>query len=167
MIIYIYGPDTFRSREKLRELISEFKKKRDPHGHNVARLRAPEIGAEQFWDAVSSPGLLSPKRMIVLEGAVTSGSAERQETILSYLQQLHLETPESNAVVFWDAGGENESPAHSARTFSRARAQKSKKSQSQRSCISGCCRSHTCFFILDSRRRMCWYGSHSAPGTMA
>jgi len=35
MIIYIYGEDTFRSHQYLKQQIERFKKERDPQGMNV------------------------------------------------------------------------------------------------------------------------------------
>lgn len=128
MIIYLYGPDTFRSREKLNELQVEFKKKRDPNGLNVVRFKGAEFTAQQFWDAVSSQGLFSPKRMVIVERVVTAGSVVLQDAILSQLKKLGLDTLESNAVTFWDEGEcDGASPPRPARTSSRARSQKSKK----------------------------------------
>ena len=38
MIIYIWGEDTFRSRQYLKKTIEQFKKQRDPQGYNVVIL---------------------------------------------------------------------------------------------------------------------------------
>ncbi len=102
MIIYLYGADTFRSREKLHELIAEFKKKRDPHGHNVSVLKAPFSSAAQITRAVSSGGLLSPRRMVIVEGAASQGNKEFHTQLLSSINHARFDTTAENVVVFWD-----------------------------------------------------------------
>src|SRR3989338_2379931 len=76
MLIFIHGEDTFRSREKLHELILEFKKKRDPQGFNVVRLDGGELTWERFRHEALSPGFLAPKRMIVIERLLARGKKE-------------------------------------------------------------------------------------------
>jgi len=102
MIIYLYGADTFRSREKLHELIAEFKKKRDPHGHNVSVLKAPFSSAEHIAHIASSGGLLSPRRMVIVENVASHGNKEFHVQLLSLINHERFEATAENVLVFWD-----------------------------------------------------------------
>ncbi|OGL87570.1 DNA polymerase III subunit delta [Candidatus Uhrbacteria bacterium RIFCSPLOWO2_02_FULL_49_11] len=103
MIIFIYGSDTFRSREKLSEVISEFKKKRDPQGYNVVRLEGKGFTLERFRSEARSSGFLSPRRMVVVEGLIESGSASVAESVKSFLEEEEsLRAKDANIIVFWE-----------------------------------------------------------------
>ena len=54
MIIYIYGADTFRSRQYLKEQVDKFKTTRDPQGYNVVFLDATKTDASRILSEVVS-----------------------------------------------------------------------------------------------------------------
>ena len=103
MIIYVHGPDTFRSREKLRLLIDEFKKKRDPHGHAVTRFIAPDVDFARITHTVQSGGLFTAKRLAVLEGVVGMGTRDLRESLLAFLPSFEREGHASDSIIiFWE-----------------------------------------------------------------
>lgn len=67
MIIFIYGEDTYRSHQKLTELLDGFAKKYDPSGLNTTRFREGANAGEVQAAATTAP-FLATKRLIVLEG---------------------------------------------------------------------------------------------------
>ena len=81
MLIFLYGKDTFRSRERLHKLIDKFKSDRDPSGYNVVRLDAlVERPGTILTELYNSP-FLAEKRMVVIEHAVESKHSELHEKI--------------------------------------------------------------------------------------
>ncbi|MEW6610481.1 MAG: DNA polymerase III subunit delta [Patescibacteria group bacterium] len=102
MIIFIYGPDTFRSREKLKEVIEEFKKKRDPQGYNVVRLEGKGLTFERFRSEARTAGFLSPRRMVVVENLLQEGNSSVVERIKSFLEEENFRARDANVVVFWE-----------------------------------------------------------------
>ncbi|MCX7778824.1 MAG: DNA polymerase III subunit delta [Patescibacteria group bacterium] len=83
MIFFLYGPDTFRSQEKLRALVENFKQKRDWRGLSVLRLEGQDLTVDKFRQSVFSPGLFSTKRLIIIENLLSQNedSALLQEVI--------------------------------------------------------------------------------------
>lgn len=89
MIIFVYGPDTFRSRAKLRELVEAFQKKYDPSGMNIARFdgKTAEIG--DIMSAVTASPFLSERRLVVVEGPFEA-------------DDVLARVPESTILILWD-----------------------------------------------------------------
>lgn len=99
MLIIIYGEDTYRSREWLRELELNFKKKFDPQGYNLLKFSGDHDWGE-IRSSIVSPPFLCAKRMVVIERLFEkSGKNENIEETLS-------KTPESTIVIVWEEGDE-------------------------------------------------------------
>ena len=60
MVIYIYGEDTFRSRNYLKQQVERFKKERDPQGMNVVVLDGQKDG-ERIWGEILATPFLAEK----------------------------------------------------------------------------------------------------------
>jgi DNA polymerase-3 subunit delta len=67
MILFLHGPDTFRSRGRLREIIAKFRRDIDPQGYNITVLRGGDTTCQAVVGALSSAPFMSRKRMVVLE----------------------------------------------------------------------------------------------------
>lgn len=85
MIYLIHGADTFRSKEKLNELISEFRKK----GQNAANLDIFDMDDENVTNKIKAAaqtlGFLSVSRMIVVKNIFGEGAAAEQKDIKDYV----------------------------------------------------------------------------------
>lgn len=66
MIIFLYGPDTFRSRLKLNEIIERYKKIHKS-GLNLIFIDLEEKKYEDFLESFQSVGMLKEKKLIVLK----------------------------------------------------------------------------------------------------
>ncbi len=121
MLIYLYGFDTFRSRQQLKLMIEKFKKDRDPQGFNVARLDCEKEEAGKIMEQMLAMPFLAERRMVVLENLLVSKhkdlqeelfrrievptdvnqvSARRDEAMPRLYNGAHL--PESNVIIFWE-----------------------------------------------------------------
>lgn len=99
MIIYIYGEDTYRSRQFLRKSIEEFKAKRDPQGLNTLIFDlAKEASDRVFGEIVAAP-FLAEKRMVVLANLLSNPDKDYLEKILDMISKKKM--PESNVIIFW------------------------------------------------------------------
>jgi DNA polymerase III subunit delta len=67
MIIFLYGADTYRSRQKLKEIKDKFRREVDPQGLNLSVLSGAQAKVGQLMDALSASPFLARKRMVVLE----------------------------------------------------------------------------------------------------
>ena len=99
MILYIYGEDTFRSREYLRESISQFKKQRDPKGYNTLILDGKKITSGKLFAEINTIPFLSEKRLVVVENLFSSSDKELLSEFTSRLHEKKF--PESTALICW------------------------------------------------------------------
>ncbi|MCG2686879.1 DNA polymerase III subunit delta [Candidatus Parcubacteria bacterium] len=72
-MIFIFGPDTFRSREKLKELVAEY----TSHDFELQKIDAEKIKAGELISKFNAVSLLSFKRLLVIENL--SQNSEQKE----------------------------------------------------------------------------------------
>ncbi|MBM5789629.1 DNA polymerase III subunit delta [Candidatus Parcubacteria bacterium] len=75
MLIFVYGDDTFRVAEKVRELTRAFREKFDKTGMNIAVFPSGDGGAlsaPEVLQAACSYPFLGPRRMVVVRGLMES-----------------------------------------------------------------------------------------------
>lgn len=99
MIIFLYGEDSFRSRQKLNELKNKFIKEVDPNGNSLSVVDGSVAKISQISESISPASLFSSKRMIVIENIFSNTQKTIYEEILNYIKKLKNE---ENIIVFWD-----------------------------------------------------------------
>ncbi|TAL19638.1 DNA polymerase III subunit delta [Patescibacteria group bacterium] len=98
MLIFLYGADTYRSREKLRELRQSFAEKHDPDGVNIIRLDGAKIAADDLSGALrSQPFFGQGKRLVIVEGLLAKKNADHEA-----LAVIFPSIPETTVLVLWD-----------------------------------------------------------------
>jgi len=101
MIMFLHGPDTYRSRQRLRRLIEAFQAKYDKDGQSVVRLDGETLTTEEFRKAVGTAGLFSKRRLIVVDSFLASNKQKATgESILEALKSQFV--PEDYVVIFWE-----------------------------------------------------------------
>lgn len=101
MIIFLYGPDTYRAHERLRFYREGFKKKYDPKGLNVSFLDGEKLSVEEFRKSVSQVGFLADKRFTAIENVITKNKSKKvQEAIVEYLD---TDWSNDNVLIFLEA----------------------------------------------------------------
>jgi len=65
MIIFLYGPDTYRSRRKLNEII-EYHKKTHKSGLNLKFFEGKELNFQDFKDELQQASMFKEKKLMVL-----------------------------------------------------------------------------------------------------
>lgn len=105
MVIFIYGKDTYRSREHLRKLIDRFRRERDPGGYNTAVLDVvTEDGAGRVLESLLAMPFLGARRLAVIYSLLASKQVELRGEVLRRLESGAV--PESTVAVFWEEGEE-------------------------------------------------------------
>lgn len=99
MIIFIYGEDTFRSREKLRALKDRFVRDVDKTGASVIEFDGKAVTAEKLHVSCASGGLFAPKRMIIVKEFLGAGAKDAQEQVVDFLP---LFSKSENVIIFWE-----------------------------------------------------------------
>ena len=100
MIIFLYGSDTFRSREQMRRMVSKFKSDRDPEGLNVIHLDSEKNDSGIVMGQLLSVPFLAERRMIVLENLLISKQKDLRSSILKRIEENNF--PETNIIIFWE-----------------------------------------------------------------
>lgn len=118
MIIFLYGPDTFRSRQKLKELKDKFIKEVDKAGLNLTTLDGANLELAEFEKAISSSPFLAKKRMVVIEDLISKNKGQRiQKEILETLAKNNLK---ETILIFWESEiGETKTRKKKSKTATR------------------------------------------------
>lgn len=92
MIFFLYGPDTFRSQEKLRELKNKFINEVDKSGFNLVELDGEKITVDDFHGACSTISLLARKRMVIVKNLISQNKDKNLfPKITEYLTEKKLD----------------------------------------------------------------------------
>lgn len=101
MIIFLHGPDTFRSRQKLKELREKFLKDVDPSGLNIENLDGSQLEIPDFERAVSTMPFLAKKRLVIIEDLLSKNKGQKiQKEVAEILEKNKLEEV---IVIFWES----------------------------------------------------------------
>ncbi len=98
MIIFLYGSDTFRSRQKLEEIKKKFLSKDGNASLNFSSFVGDKAAFDEFAGAVRSSPFLSDKRLIIAELFLQKKSAMPEKDLLTIIESL----PETTVLVFWE-----------------------------------------------------------------
>jgi DNA polymerase-3 subunit delta len=85
MIIFLYGPDTYRSKQKLNEIIGRYKKIHKS-GLNLKHFDFKKDSLEDFRDAFKSFKMFKEKKLMVLENVLLNSKIEND--FLKFLKEL-------------------------------------------------------------------------------
>ena len=99
MLIFIYGEDTFRSKQKLQEIIEEYKKVHK-NGLNLIVIDCQSADFEDFKREIETVSMFKEKKLIILENALSA--AEFEKTLLDYKNSLLKD--KENTIVFFEDG---------------------------------------------------------------
>lgn len=111
MLIFVYGDDSFRCQEKVKQLVKAFREKFDPTGLNLAEFPGNKKGFEigEVMGAVQTFPFLGQKRMVVIRDLIDSTKSGRAGSGLQAGKgemdawaDGFKKTPDSTIVVFWE-----------------------------------------------------------------
>jgi len=101
MIILLYGEDTFRLRQKLIEVIEEYKAKHKT-GLNLARFRENNFDFDKIKEKIESVSMFDEKKLIILENALNNKIFS--EEFLKYIKKNKIKDDQSIIVVIYQEG---------------------------------------------------------------
>ncbi len=87
MIIFFYGENDFKIKQKLKELEDKFIKEVDLSGQNIFRLDGEKIKTEDFSNKLSNGSLFCQKRMIIITDLIKNKQKNILKELLDYLQK--------------------------------------------------------------------------------
>lgn len=100
MLILLHGDDSYRSRQRLKQLEDAFRAKYDAAGINIAQLDGTNLTPERFNEHIRAGGFLASRRFVRVTGVLTAGAKATQEAIAGVLQEKG--TDDETIVVFWE-----------------------------------------------------------------
>ncbi len=125
MFIFLYGPDTFRSNEKLSSIKNKFSEK-DSSSSGLSFLDYGETAttSQQLEDSLSAQGLFSTKKLIIVKNAIFEQNPEKQKEILAIIKKNStLEESGDTLIIFFEAGSPKKNGALYKFLFSKAKKQ--------------------------------------------
>lgn len=109
MFLFLYGPDTYRSRQKVRDIVTGYQKAHANAVH-IKDLDCAQLDVEELKNEVESVSLFEKKKLLILRNALHNGS------IVEFLEsrKKYLKESDRHIVVLWET---EESKAKSKNTF--------------------------------------------------
>lgn len=102
MIIFLYGTDTYRSKEELRKMI-EKNKQANADWLDFIRIGASDREVEiskELRQAIDTVSMFSSKKMVIIEN-VFDLNQESQEEILELFKKRKIESDKDITIIFW------------------------------------------------------------------
>lgn len=100
MIIFLHGPDTFRSRRALNDLKARFSQTNENAGLNTTVLYGETVDAVAFERAVSTPPFLAKKRLVIVERLLEKNRGKKIiSDVLGLLPRVDQQT---TVLIFWE-----------------------------------------------------------------
>ncbi|NTV41114.1 MAG: DNA polymerase III subunit delta [Candidatus Moranbacteria bacterium] len=125
MFIFLYGSDTFRSNEKLSSIKNKFLEK-DSSGSGLSFLDygEKEVTVQQLKNLLSSQGLFSTKKLIIVKNAIGGQLPEKQKELLALLKTNTCLAMDTEIVlIFFEAGSPKKNGALYKFLFASAKRQ--------------------------------------------
>jgi len=97
MLLFLYGPDTYRSRQKVRDIIFGYKKAHADAVH-VKNIDCGEATVEDLKNEIESISMFEKKKLLILRNALHNA------TIEAFLEEKkkELEKSERHIIVLWE-----------------------------------------------------------------
>ena len=100
MIIFLFGADTFRSRQKLKEIKDKFLREVDSSGMNMQTLDGKTADFFMIENSLSTMPFLAKKRMVVIENLLAGKlHSKNAKQIIDLLQK---KSTKETIIVFWE-----------------------------------------------------------------
>jgi DNA polymerase III subunit delta len=102
MLIFLYGEDSFSSRQKLNEYKERFLKKYGPQADLVS-IDAEEKKDFNISEATSSAGLFSPVQLVIIKNLISQSSSDKQKQLVDFFKASKRLIEDKNTVlIFWE-----------------------------------------------------------------
>ena len=105
MILFLYGPDTFRAKRKLKELKDKFRREIDKSGNDIAEINGEAVTLNLLNEHISPASLFSKKRMVIIENIFKNKSAGIFADVLKLLKR---DEKTDNIIIFLDEASAKE-----------------------------------------------------------
>lgn len=104
MILFLYGNDSFRSREKLIELRDAYLHKHPSSGlFEIDGIDDGENAVQRLAQALNEAGLFATKKLVIVK-RLTEATEEMQEKMTAFLKEIYtsLENDTETVMIVWE-----------------------------------------------------------------
>ncbi len=101
MLIFLYGPDDYRARQKINELRDKYLKDIDPDGSSVLALDGAKTTIEEIAEIYRPASLFARRRFLVIENIMTNKRKEFVEELDAFIGD---EEKNDNILVIYEPG---------------------------------------------------------------
>ncbi len=98
MLLFLFGADTYRSREKLREIIGKYAAEIKKGAVELKKFDGADLDFFDFKDAIETASLFCSKKIIIVKNACSAESALKDK-LLGYLPAL---AKSQDLIIFFD-----------------------------------------------------------------
>jgi len=103
MIIFFYGPDTYRSRQKVNELKDKFKSEIDKNSQSLVALNGATANLKEIGEKINTGSLFVKKRMVIIEDIFENKSDKMLGDLADFLKKKEKDrSEESDIIIFKD-----------------------------------------------------------------
>lgn len=106
MILFLYGEDSFRSRQKLLEIKKRFLLS-DAVGSGLSVFNwAEKNPGHSLLDVLGTSNLLAPKRLVVVRDMIEAAADAEKDDLVEYLKKYEKQIQDDRdlVIVFWEDG---------------------------------------------------------------
>jgi len=101
MIIFLYGEDDFRAKQKLKELKDKFEREVDKTGGSFIWVDGEKTNLKEINEKASATSLLARKQMVVIENIFKTKTKELLEEVKNYFKDKE-KGGNDNVIIFLD-----------------------------------------------------------------
>ncbi len=101
MLILLYGEDTYRSRQKLKEIVEEYKAKHES-GLSLAVFRDGDLNLDKVREKIEAVSMFDEKKLIILEDLFQN--KKNQEDFFNYAKKIKLKDNQDIVIVIHQEG---------------------------------------------------------------
>jgi len=106
MILFLYGEDSFRSRQKLLEIKKRFLVS-DMSGSGLSTFNWTEKNPKyRLLDVLGTSNLLAPKRLVIVRDMLEVATDSEKDELIAYLKKYEkqIQADQDLVVIFWEDG---------------------------------------------------------------
>lgn len=97
MIIFLYGEDSYRTSQKLKEIVSGYKAK-NPSGFNLVNFDLSDDKIEDFFESAKSTSLIQEKKLVIAKNIFSNKTDS--ESVLKFLKRRDAKSGGDIILVF-------------------------------------------------------------------
>jgi len=102
MIIFLFGKDSYQSRQKLKEAIGQYQKKHQS-GLNLLKFGADGFDLTKFRSQVLAVSMFAEKKLVVCDNFLAELDQDQQNNLLKFFEKSGLQSSSDTVVIFYES----------------------------------------------------------------